>query len=465
MLLFVVANSFAQDSKSYDIAPFIQTAPVDTTPPVGFPYPTLFNFYYNDISSPQINAGTVGAMYFQNKFYLNRWNSTVLYRYNGGEQGVTTFADSVTYQGAIRDLTTDGTYLYGSAANATVYKMDANGTALSSITLASPAVARTIAYTPDEDGFYVSNFSDNISLCSSTTGAIIRTLAGTSALTGKYGMGYSNIPGDGPTLWVWGQGTLADPYNKLYKVNPQTGALIATYAFGPLPTGTSVSGTAGGAEVCQIGDKIVLLLNYQNYALVGYILSTVVPVELTSFSANVQNGAVVLNWATATETNNQGFEVQRKFKGDYITVGFINGNGTSTETHSYNFVDSKVEPGIYSYRLKQIDFSGQFEYSSEAEVSVNSPTEFVLDQNYPNPFNPSTSIKYSLAVDSKITLKVFNVVGQEVATLLQGNMAAGFHEVKFDASNLNSGVYFYRLEASGLDGKTFSSVKKMILTK
>ncbi len=190
-----------------------------------------------------------------------------------------------------------------------------------------------------------------------------------------------------------------------------------------------------------------------------------IPVELTSFTANALNGNVALNWTTATETNNKGFEVQRSNGGKYQTIGFVQGSGTSTQQHSYTYSDQNLVNGNYSYRLRQVDFDGTGEYSQVVEVSVNSPVEFSLAQNYPNPFNPGTKINYALKVDSKVTLKVFDVLGQEVVTLLNENIAAGPHNVTFDASKLNSGVYLYKIEANGVDGSSFTSVKKMILTK
>jgi hypothetical protein len=190
-----------------------------------------------------------------------------------------------------------------------------------------------------------------------------------------------------------------------------------------------------------------------------------VPVELVSFEATTSGMDVNLNWATATETNNQGFEVQRNTGSEFVTIGFVSGHGTTTEAQVYAFTDRNVNAGSYTYRLKQIDFNGTFEYSNAVEVEVVAPAEFVLAQNYPNPFNPSTKINFSLAADSKVTLKVFNVLGQEVATLLNTNLVAGSHEVNFDASSINTGVYFYRLEATGIDGTNFVDIKKMILTK
>jgi hypothetical protein len=190
-----------------------------------------------------------------------------------------------------------------------------------------------------------------------------------------------------------------------------------------------------------------------------------IPVELTSFIANASEGLVELSWITATETNNQGFEVQRSSNGEFETIAFVDGHGTTTESQAYSYSDRNVGVGSYSYRLKQIDLDGRFEYSDIVEVDVPAPAEFGLDQNYPNPFNPSTTINFRLAVDSKVTLKIFDVLGQEVASLVNGNLGAGAHQVDFNASALNSGVYLYKIEATGTDGTNFSSVKKMILTK
>jgi hypothetical protein len=190
-----------------------------------------------------------------------------------------------------------------------------------------------------------------------------------------------------------------------------------------------------------------------------------VPVELTSFTANVNENNVTLNWTTATELNNQGFDVERNSGNGFEKIGFVAGFGTSTEIHTYSYVDGSVQEGTYTYRLKQVDYDGTFEYSDVVEVDVIAPDVFALEQNYPNPFNPSTTINFNLAADSKVSLTVFDVLGQEVANLINGNVAAGSHEINFNASNVNSGVYFYRIDATGVDGTNFTSVKKMILIK
>ena len=185
------------------------------------------------------------------------------------------------------------------------------------------------------------------------------------------------------------------------------------------------------------------------------------PVEFIAFNAVTEGSSVNLSWTTATEINNHGFEVQRKITEDteWITRGFVKGEGTSTEKHNYSFVEQNVPEGNYAYRLKQVDYSGIFSYSDIIEVNVG-VSRFYLSQNYPNPFNPVTTIKYSLQQTGYITLKVFNTIGEEVATLASNVEEAGSHEVGFDASALNSGVYYYRLESGG-----FSETNKMMLIK
>ncbi len=187
-----------------------------------------------------------------------------------------------------------------------------------------------------------------------------------------------------------------------------------------------------------------------------------IPVELTSFTANVNNlGQVVLNWETATEVNNHMFEIERRSEtSEYRTIGFVEGFGTTTEPKSYIYTDVTAENGINYYRLKQVDFNGTYEYSDEIEIDVNGPLTFDLAQNYPNPFNPSTSIKYSVPESGNIRLSVFNIVGEEVAVLVDGFNQAGFYEVAFDASNLPSGVYVYKLQSANS-----VQAKKMMLLK
>ncbi len=188
---------------------------------------------------------------------------------------------------------------------------------------------------------------------------------------------------------------------------------------------------------------------------------SIVPVELTQFSADLLNGNVLLNWTTATETNNEGFEIQRKANNlFFIPIGNINGHGTTTEPQYYSFTDKNLELGVYTYRLKQVDFNGTFKYSKEIEVHVNAPSKFSLSQNYPNPFNPTTRIEYTIPKDGFVNLGIFNSLGQKIANLVNGNMKAGRYRATFNAGEFSSGVYYYRLESGSK-----IIVKKMIVLK
>jgi len=188
-----------------------------------------------------------------------------------------------------------------------------------------------------------------------------------------------------------------------------------------------------------------------------------IPVELVSFSGTAMQEGITLSWSTASELNNLGFEVERSLdENGFIKIGFVNGAGTSTETHYYSFTDRSYfeNKSRIQYRLKQVDFDGSFEYSNVIEVEVFTPFVFKLEQNYPNPFNPSTIIRWQLPKESFVTLKVYDLLGNEITTLVNEEKAAGNYEVTFDASVLPSGVYFYTLSTGN-----FISTKKMILTK
>ena len=187
----------------------------------------------------------------------------------------------------------------------------------------------------------------------------------------------------------------------------------------------------------------------------------IIPVEFASFSADANGTDAELNWITATETNNKGFDIERmNNEGDFEFIGFVDGFGTTTEPQAYSFVDKKLNTGYYTYRLKQIDFDGTFSYSSNVEIEIVAPSNFALEQNYPNPFNPSTTIRFSIPAETDIRLSVFNALGQEVAEIINSRLKEGYHEINFDAVSLTSGIYFYRLEAD-----KFVDVKKMIIIK
>jgi photosystem II stability/assembly factor-like uncharacterized protein len=191
-----------------------------------------------------------------------------------------------------------------------------------------------------------------------------------------------------------------------------------------------------------------------------------VPVELTSFTATANDKEVILNWTTATELNNQGFEIGRAsssttpLQEDWGKIGFVPGFGTTTEPKSYSYSDQSAISGTNYYRLKQVDFDGSYEYSDVVEVDFKAFNSYVLEQCYPNPFNPTTTIGFGLQNKSTVKITILNAIGEEVAVVLNEEREAGYHQVEFNATNLPSGVYFYQLKAG-----EFISIKKMILLK
>ena len=195
-------------------------------------------------------------------------------------------------------------------------------------------------------------------------------------------------------------------------------------------------------------------------------ISTPVPVELTSFNVSSESGKVHLLWETATELNNAGFSIEKsKDNIKFSEIVFIRGNGTTTDKSSYTYTDNSALTGKYYYRLKQVDLDGSFHYSKTVEIDLGIPKQFSVDQNYPNPFNPTTTIRFALPMNAKVNIKLYNTLGQQVANILNSDLSAGVHETTFNASNLSSGVYFYKLEAHGVDGSNFISTKRMLLMK
>jgi hypothetical protein len=193
-------------------------------------------------------------------------------------------------------------------------------------------------------------------------------------------------------------------------------------------------------------------------------MSEIVPVELLAFTVSVNKSEVQLLWSTASELNNQGFEIERAIddENNFVTVAFVPGKGSTSEINYYSFSDKPDLNGVHNiyYRLKQIDFDGSFSYSNVVNVTYDVPAVFVLNQNYPNPFNPSTMITYFVPNESFVTIKVYDFLGREVETLVSENVTTGSYDVIFDSSNLPSGTYFCTMIADN-----FSDTKKMILLK
>ncbi len=198
-----------------------------------------------------------------------------------------------------------------------------------------------------------------------------------------------------------------------------------------------------------------------------------VPVELSSFNGKIIDNKAVLGWTTATEINNQGFDIEISYDNQsFEKIAFIPGFGTSAEQHSYSYIVDKLLSAKNYFRLRQVDFDGSFEYSPVVELDGVTPSEFYLAQNHPNPFNPSTSIQFSLPVDASVKLSLFNMLGEELTEVTNRDFSAGVHTINFNAEGLSSGTYLYLLEAvptgrqaKGSNGKIFANTRKMILLK
>jgi parallel beta-helix repeat protein len=218
----------------------------------------------------------------------------------------------------------------------------------------------------------------------------------------------------------------------------------------------------GVYDSVSIEQNIYHKVDNPQHGLVKFVpFSLQIPVEFVSFNYVLFGNNVELNWVTATETNNSGFEVQRFYQGKWEAIGFVVGNGTTSQISEYRFVDGNLSEGKYYYRLKQIDFDGKFKFSKQIEVDILNPKDFILYQNYPNPFNPSTTISWQSPVSGHHTIKLFDVLGREIETIVDGYYEAGKHSTLYIVhSTLPSGVYFFQLIA-----ENFVETKKMILMR
>jgi hypothetical protein len=241
--------------------------------------------------------------------------------------------------------------------------------------------------------------------------------------------------------------------------------------FNPLLTGTTPI-TITYAELGDTDPSVIPSLAQSG----SVLIDEPVPVQLVSLTGiRYADRYVLLEWKTLSEVNNYGFEVQKSPDGgpDYVTLpgSFVAGSGTTTLAHTYRYVDSSAAPGIWYYRLKQIDLGGATYFTEGVRVEVvtsaleQGPLTFTLNQNYPNPFNPATTISFSLPHSASVTLQVFNTLGEKVAELVNEKVGGGRHDVQFDASHLASGLYFYTIVARESEGNTLVDTRKMVLVR
>ncbi len=225
--------------------------------------------------------------------------------------------------------------------------------------------------------------------------------------------------------------------------------------------GTSIE-VQTNADVCATNVYI-----NGSYSGGGTICTGALPVTLYSFTYSVNKNNVLLSWKTEVEFNNTGFRIERMNTKENVwkEIWFIAGHGTTNEPQNYFYEDKKLQAANYKYRLKQIDFNSNYEYFQlESEVAVAKPNIFSLGQSYPNPSNPKSKIDFEIPLTGRVTLKVYDILGQEVRKIIDEPKEAGYYTVEFDGSSLASGVYFYRLAAEG-NGQSFTKTLKMLIVK
>ncbi len=300
-------------------------------------------------------------------------------------------------------------------------------------------------YATSPDGFTWTKDNIIFPVGSSTSWDYPRTNPGTVVYNSNTSLYYSFYSGGSFGNWQIGYAT-ATAFNGPWTKDP---SILLDSSYVSFPT-----------VIYDPGDDLYKMW-YSGNGIEYATSPVIVPVELTSFTATVNGKEIILNWSTATEINNMGFEIQRSTEGkEFFTVGFISGHGTTTEQQNYKYADKNFENGKYYYRLKQVDYDGSYEYSDVVEAEFRAFSSYLLEQNYPNPFNPTTSIGFALQNKSNVQIKILNVIGEEVAVILNEEKEPGYYLVEFNATNLPSGVYFYKLKAG-----SFVETKKMLLLK
>ena len=410
--------------------------------------------------------GGFGAEFDGTFFYVTTGFSNLISKYDVTGNLIEEF--SIPGVSGLDDIAYDGVYMYGGTGSTNIFQMDFNTHSLVS-TISTPFSVRHIAFDENYDAFWIGSWSSPLALIS-RTGAVLNIFS--MPLPTITGTAYDNVSPGGPYLWFFDSGdTIPGPQLiKQFHINSGNFTGVTHDVLSDVGLGQP-DAVAGGlfssADLVQGTFSLGGILVGSPTILFAYEILNPIPIELTNFTANYYNGNVILKWKTATELNNKGFEVQRKPKFstvDFKTIAFVSGSGTTTQPHTYEYHDGEVVSDICCYRLKQIDLNGSFNYSEVVEIEINSIREFLLFQNYPNPFNPSTKISWQSPVGSWQSLKVYDILGNEIITLVDEYKPAGTYVVEFNPESSihysTSGIYFYQLKAGN-----FIQFKKMNLIK
>ena len=424
--------------------------------------------------------GGFGAEFDGSFFYVTDGFSSLINKYDISGNLIEVF--SIPGISGLDDLAYDGMYMYGGTGSSNIFQMDFTTHSLVG-TIVTPFSVRHIAYDENYDAFWIGSWSSPLALIS-RTGTVLNIF--NILLPTITGTAYDNVSPDGPYLWFFDRGdTIPGPQLiKQFNINSGTFTGVTHDVLSDVGLGQP-DAIAGGlfstAELIQGTFSLGGILIGSPTILFAYEILNPIPVELISFTADYYNGKVFLSWTTATEVNNKGFEIEKQIGSkqsavnNWETIGFVEGSGTTTNPQFYNFSYEEIEAGTYQFRLKQIDFDGSFNYLEIIELEIISSKKFSLSQNYPNPFNPSTKIEFTIPSAGSslmrfVQLKVYDVLGNEVAEIVNEYKLVGTYEAEFsakggsayegDASNLPSGIYFYQLKAG-----SFIQTKKMILFK
>ncbi len=389
------------------------------------------------------------------------------------------FADGLGGNAYALRILTNGDVLLGNGVN--IKRLNSAGTVVQTYDVAGEDNWFALNLDPDGVTFWSADFgTSNVYRINIATGAVVSSFnTGTGSGT-VFGLAVAGEITVATQLFI----TLTppdatNPVNTEHCVTAtvvdQNGVPQAGENIGFLVTGANgiigavgVTNAAGQAVFCYTGtvigrDTIIASIGTtptRDTAFKSW--EAVAPVELSSFTSTVTNKDVKLNWSTSEELNNSGFDIERSVvNGEWSKIGNVAGNGTTSDPKNYEFTDRNLNSGKYNYRLKQIDFNGNFAYYNlSEEIVIGIPERFSLSQNYPNPFNPTTKIDFALPRDGNVKITVFDNSGKQIAEIVNGFRSAGYHTVEFNAANISSGVYFYKLESN-----EFSKVMKMTIIK